>query len=467
MLRFRLGPIPVEVHPSHLLIAALFGLSSLGQAGADPTLWPDRLLSGGDWIAVRGTQAAVVAIWVAIVFVSVLVHELGHALVALAFHYQPSIQLVALGGFTKPNAPGPIPWNREVLLTLAGPLMGAAFGALCLLGLGTIGPFSDVAAYALQRAAWANFLWAVFNLLPVLPLDGGRISAAVLTRAFGKAGLAAAQVLAIGVCAAVIYRWWRQGPLMTLLFALFGLQAVRGLAALFRGEESIPESEELQQTEALFREGKLQAARERGEALLAGNSSPALRSRAHHLLGWIALKQGEGRRALHHFSQVQGRGVEKHALAAAFSLLGDDARALPLWQQAYAASRDSTILHEWAGALLRAGETDRAARLPGVDLGKAYACAERVAFLRGDFTRAAELGLAALDRHPSPEAAYDVACALARAGELDRAVLVLERARDLGFSDVAYARTDADLAALHGHPGFERWLDALGKSASA
>ena len=49
---------------------------------------------------------------------------------------------------------------------------------------------------------------------------------------------------------------------------------------------------------------------------------------------------------------------------------------------------------------------------------------------------------------------------------LDRAVLVLERARDLGFSDVEYARTDADLAALHGHPGFERWL-SLGKSASA
>ena len=101
-----------------------------------------------------------------------------------------------------------------------------------------------------------------------------------------------------------------------------------------------------------------------------------------------------------------------------------------------------------------------------MDLGKAYACAERVAFLRGNFTRAAELGLSALDRHPSPEAAYDVACALARAGELDRAVLVLERARDLGFSDVEYARTDADLAALHGHPGFQRWL-SLGKSASA
>ncbi len=404
-----------------------------------------------------------VAVWVAIIFVSVLVHELGHALVSLAFRYRPSIQLVALGGLTQPNAPGPIPWNREVLVTLAGPLVGASFGFLCQRAAGSTD--SEVAAYALGNAAVANFVWAAFNLLPVLPLDGGRISAAVLTRAFGKAGFAAAQLLAIGVCAAGIY-WLRGNLLVMLLFSLFAVQAVRVLTTLWRGVPAA-QSPELQELETLFRAGELQKARERAQALLAGDPAPALRSRAHHLLGWIALKQGEGRRALDHFSQVQGRGVEGHALAAAFSLVGDETRALPLWQQAYEASHDPTILHEWAGALLRAGETDRAARLPGVDLGKAYACAERVAFLRGNFSRAAELGLAALDRHPSAEGAYDVACALARAGEVDRAVLVLERARDLGFSDVAYARTDADLGALHGHPGFERWLAALGKSASA
>ncbi len=466
MLRFRLGPIPVEVHPSHLLFAAALGFANLGQAGHDPTHWPGSALAGGDALLHTGTQVAVVALWVAIIFVSVLVHELGHALASLAFHYRPSIQLVALGGLTQPNAPGPIPWNREVLLTVAGPLSGAGFGALCLLALKATAGASDVAGYVLSLAWQANFIWAAFNLLPVMPLDGGRIAAAVLTRAFGKAGFAAAQLLAIVVCAAGIY--WLQGNFLAmLLFALFAVQAVRVLATLWRGEVPQAQSPELEEMETLFRAGELQKARERAEALLAGDPAPPLRSRAHHLLGWIALKQGEGRRALDHFSQVQGRGVEGHALAAAFSLVGDEARALPLWQQAYEASHDPTILHEWAGALLRAGETDRAARLPGVDLGKAYACAERVAFLRGNFTRAAELGLAALDRHPSAEGAYDVACALARAGELDRAVLVLERARDLGFSDVAYARTDADLGALHGHPGFERWLAALGKSATA
>ncbi len=463
MLRFRLGPIPVEVHPSHFLMAIAFG--SLGLSDRDPSVWPGRALASHDGLTHAATVVAVVAIWVVIVFVSVLVHELGHALVSLAYHYQPSIQLVGLGGLTRPNAPGPIPWHREVALTAAGPLLGAALGGLCLLVRTSVGSW-EVARYTLTLAALANFFWAAVNLLPVLPLDGGRISQAVLGRLFGKAGLVGAQVLALLVCLAVVF--WRWGDFfLTLFFLLFGLQAVRALVALLRGEAPAVQSTELQQLDALFRSGDLKAARERAETLAAQDPSALVRSRAHHLLGWIALKEGEGRRALDHFSQVQGRGVEKQALAAAFSLVGDDARALPLWQQAYEASHDSTILHEWAGALLRTGQVERASRLPGVDLGKAYACAERVAFLRGNFTRAAELGLSALDRHPSPEGAYDVACALARAGELDRAVLVLERARDLGFRNAEYARTDADLAALHGHPGFERWLAALGKSASA
>ena len=463
MFRFRLGPIPVEVHASHVLIAAAFGFFGLN--AENPSTWPGSALASTDAAVRLGAMVAVVVLWVVIVFVSVLVHELGHALVSLAFHYQPSIQLVGLGGLTKPNAPGPIPWGRDVALTVAGPLLGAGFGLLCLFGFQALDSSWEVLRYALSRAARANFVWAFLNLLPIQPLDGGRISAAVLTRFFGKAGLAAAQVLALLVCAVTVFFLW-PNP-FALLFALFGFQAVRVLSALWRGETGTADSEELQQMEALYRAGELKAARARAETIIAGEVSPPVRSRVHHLLGWISLKEGEGRRALDHFSQVQGTRVEKHALAAAFSLVGDDARALPLWQQAYEASHDSTILHEWAGALIRAGQLEQASRLPGVDLGKAYACAERVAFLRGNFTRAAELGLSALDRHPSAEGAYDVACALARAGELDRAVLVLERARNLGFSDAAYASTDADLAALHGHPGFERWLRALGKSASA
>ncbi|HXX32793.1 MAG TPA: site-2 protease family protein [Myxococcaceae bacterium] len=465
MLRFRLGPIPVEVHPTHLVLATLLGVLAL--QGGSPDAWPGRELARGEPAAQLGTKLAVVLIWVAIVFVSVLIHELGHAAVGLAYRYHPSIQLVGLGGVTTSRAPGPIPWHREVVLTLAGPLVGAAFGVVCRLGEQSTGASSEVARYALGYAALANFFWAAMNLLPVLPLDGGRIAAAVLRRAFGRAGLVAAQVLALVVCLVVIRLFWGN-PWIVALFGLAGLGAVRTLSSLWRGEDAVAPPDQLVQAQALYQKGQLDRARELASAVVAGDPPPAVRSLAYHLLGWIALKQGAGRRALDHFSQVQGRLVEPKALAAAFSLVGDDARAQPLWQQAYATSRrDPTLLHEWAGSLIRTGRVEEASRLEGVDMAKAYACAARVAFLRGDFSRAAELGLAGLDRHPSAGAAYDAACALARGGELDRAVLLLERARDLGFDDVDYARTDSDLAALHGHPGFERWLAALAKSAPA
>jgi len=477
MLRFRLGPIPVAVHPSLFLVATVFGLQGLNDRSQieeflvalfqwNSGAWPGRVLGAADTAHSTGTAAAVILIWVAIVFFSVLVHELGHALVSLAFHYRPTIQLAWLGGVTSSNAPGPIPWHRDVALTVAGPLLGAAFGFACLLGEQRLGEPWEVARYAMALGAMANFFWAGMNLLPVLPLDGGRITAAVLRRAFGRPGLVAAHVVALVVCLGVILFFWTS-PLVVLLFGLFGLQALLTLRALWRGEEGSARPDELVQAQALYQAGQLERARELAAGVVAGDPPPSVRSFAHHLLGWIAVKEGAGRRALDHFSQVQGPLVEPHALAAAFSLLGDDGKALPLWQQAYAARRDPTILHEWAGALIRAGRADEASRIPGVDIAKAYAFAAGVAFQRGDFSRAAELGLSGLDRHPTAEAAYEAACALARGGELDRAVLLLERARDLGFSDAGYARTDSDLAALHGHPGFEGWLQALAKSAPA
>jgi Zn-dependent protease len=463
MFRFRLGSIPVTVHPSHLLIAAVFGLNALG-AGSLRS-WPGRVLLDPTAPGQLQTKAAVVLIWVAVVFVSVLVHELGHALAMRAYHYRPSIQLIMFGGFTSPNTNAPLPWGRDVLTTLAGPVSGAGLGLLCQLLLATHP--GEVLGYALLIAAYANYAWAVFNLLPVLPLDGGRIAMAVLSRAFGKAGVAIAHLVALLVCVAVAVKYWNSGPFLLLFIALFGFQALQGLLAVWRTEPSAPVPPDLLQAEGLFRAGQLDQARLRAESLLREDLPVATRGRIHHLLGWVAIKEGEGRRALDHFSQVQGRPVERHAIAAAFSLIGDDARAIPLWEEAWRDTHEPSVLHEWAGALIRAGQAETAARIPGVDLAEAYTCAEKVAFLRGAYSEAARFGAESLARRPTPERAYDVACAYARAGDSSRAVAMLRRASELGFSDAEGAAGDPDLASLFGLPEFQNWLTSLRKSAAS
>ena len=452
MLRFRLGRIPVEVHFSHFAIAGFLAWS---------------YLPGSRDLGDPRTAVLLVA-GMAVVFVSLLVHELGHALVSLAFGYQPTVQLAWFGGLTRPNATTPIPWGRDLLLTAAGPLFGfllaiAAGFALHHFGAGLSTPI----LYALALASLVNLWWSLFNLAPVGPLDGGRISQIVFTRLFGRVGFLISQGLGVAVGLGLAYWAIRalgvdDGMWLALFLGLFAAQSAGALFQAIRrppAEEQGPAGQALLRAAQAFEGGDLSTARTLAVQLTEQEPPllPAIRARAHYLLGWIAIKEGQGRRALDHFAQAQGTAVEPHALAAAFSLIGDDLRALPLWELAAKNTRDRTLLHEWAGTLLRLGRERDAERISGVDLATAWGCAERVLFVRERYSEAAEAAEHRLALRPTAEAAYDAACARARAGDREGAVALLERASALGFRDLAHASQDPDLASLHGHPGFERW----------
>jgi hypothetical protein len=229
-----------------------------------------------------------------------------------------------------------------------------------------------------------------------------------------------------------------------------------------------PLVQELQRAEAALAGGRLDEARQRGLSVLdSAACTPELASRAHHLLGWAALKNGQGRASLDHFSQVRRRPVETHALAAAFSLLGDELRALALWEMAWQETRDRTVLHEYAGSLIRSERVQQALRLPGVEPEAAFLCAQRPLFLRGAYSEAAAIAETGLAHAPVSRLAYDAACAHARARHLSDAMRMLRRATELGFHEAPYAASDEDLAPLHGHPDFEQWLAGLQQSASA
>jgi Zn-dependent protease len=479
MLRFRLGSIPVEVHPTHLLFSAVLAYTFMpgpGSSPREPEAWPYRhLLDSADPLYAR-TVVLYILSWMFIVFVSALIHELGHALAGRMFGYRPSIALVWMGGVTQTNAPGPIPWHRMVVVTAAGPLAGL------LLGLAALGVFrfahldSEVLNTLLAWFFAANLVWAIFNLLPVPPLDGGHIVSTVATRFLGRAGFIGAHGLALLVSLALVaYAIAQKAPILGLFFGLYGVQALRMIRAAWRGEVKVTTEE---QTEPLVQglelarrelaEGKVEVARQRGLALLESDDlTPELASRTHHMLGWVALKNGQGRAALDHFSQVQRQPVETHALAAAFSLVGDEHRALTLWELAWQETRNPTVLHEYAGSLIRAERVQAALKLPDVNPESAFDCAQRTFFIRGAYSEAARVAEEGLGHVPSARLAYDAACAHARARHRDDAMRLLRRATELGFQDAAYAASDEDLAFLHAHPDFEQWLVELRKSASA
>lgn len=463
MLRFQLGKIPVTVHGSHLLIAALFGW-----------MWVQNGISvGGEALALPGTpeyaRVATLAVagWMLNIFVSVLVHELGHALTSQAFGYSPAIHLAGLGGHTETHMAPDLAWYKRVAVVLAGPVAGALLGVLAGLVV-MLFELPLMLEYLLGGLAFANFAWAILNLIPVPPLDGSQITTTVLMRMFGRRGFLFAQIVgvAVGVGVTLLCFKFNLGFIAILIFGIGTIHSVRAAAAYLRGEDegapAHPEPlEALNSAQEAFTAGDLDLTQTRAQAVLDAETPAAVQARAHYLLGWVSLRRKEGRAALDHFAQAGKTPVEPEALATAFTLIGDDHRASGLWELAFRERRTPASAQAWAASLLLQGQDVAASRVPGVDLSAAELIAARTAFGRGDFPTAARLATDSVERSPNDEAAYDAACAYAQAGDVAAALAMLEKARALGYSDVQHAAKDPDLAPLRGQPGFTSWLGGV------
>jgi Zn-dependent protease len=104
---------------------------------------------------------------------SVLLHELGHALVARRFGIGVrGITLELLGGYTELDREAPSP-RVELLVSLAGPAVSFALGLVSVVA-GFLMPAGTLAEELARQLAFSNLVVAVFNVLPGLPLDGGR-----------------------------------------------------------------------------------------------------------------------------------------------------------------------------------------------------------------------------------------------------------------------------------------------------
>lgn len=122
---------------------------------------------------------------VLIAFASVLLHELGHALTARHLGVPVAgIELHFFGGAAK-MVGQPRTANDEVLIAAAGPAVSFFLGLAGLVMSGVTGVLGlDVVAEFFRLIGWINVVIGVFNLLPALPMDGGRILRALLTRKY-------------------------------------------------------------------------------------------------------------------------------------------------------------------------------------------------------------------------------------------------------------------------------------------
>ena len=170
----------------------LFGV----EARVRPWFWVMSTVMG--WSLVEELGFPYLLLWVGCVFVSILVHELGHIFMGLVFRSHGYIILYELGGLAVGSNRLPRHWQR-ILVSLAGPAAGFAFFGLVWLFARLVN--LDEASRPV-RAAYLflkeiNLFWGFLNLLPVWPLDGGQVSRDLLDWVLGSRGTRLAFVISL------------------------------------------------------------------------------------------------------------------------------------------------------------------------------------------------------------------------------------------------------------------------------
>lgn len=205
------GKIPVRIHAYFWILALIIGwLNSF----SDITSLNSALIK--------------TALWVAVITISVIVHEFGHALSAVAFGQKASIDLVGFGGLTQRSGSKLSLW-QEFLIILCGPLFGFVLALLTYYILSKVDEKTmNMGVYALEITFYINVFWTFINLLPVQPLDGGRLLSIILEGIFGFKGIKVALFLSMIISVVAGLFFFARGSVIAgSLFFMFAFENYR------------------------------------------------------------------------------------------------------------------------------------------------------------------------------------------------------------------------------------------------
>jgi Zn-dependent protease len=225
-LRFRLFRTDVRVHPMFWVLSAFLG-----------------------WPLLRELGPVYLLVWVACVFFSILVHEFGHIAAGRYFGSPGYIVLFSFGGLAVGSSNLNRRWQR-IIVSLAGP--GAQFLLFGLVWLAWRGYVTYLLGQQVSFEAsmpilatlgmlWQiNLFWPLLNLLPIWPLDGGKISREICQASSRDNGTVISLGIS-GVLAGILavhclmtetvrrplipFLWWLGGFFMAIFFAMFCVQS--------------------------------------------------------------------------------------------------------------------------------------------------------------------------------------------------------------------------------------------------
>lgn len=460
---FHFFGVPVHVEPFHLIIAGLFGYMR------------HRDLAGSTFISA-------VLIYVGMQFSAVLLHEMGHALVGRRFGLEPYISLTGMGGLTSSLSPRLLTPGQSILYSFAGPAVGLALGGGVLLWSNNAPlVLPQLVQIALDDFIWVNFGWAIFNLLPAFPLDGGFIMKAVLEKFLGMRGTRITHIISMIVAGGIAaLGLFARSPFTAIIFAQYAYMNWQHFRAAGQwvqrmkprvvatpvGGRNAPRAasidDELQRGWQALEDGRPLMVRMIGEALLLRAETDAHRYEVIHLLTWGRLLSGDARAAKSALALLPSTKLPDALLEGAVKLeLGEAEEAVPLLVLGIRGRSDDFVASRLAKAVSLSGNTKPVLDILGLEQASKEIGARPFQLVTSDlfeakrYAAANDVGQLVFARFGQANDAFNVACSLGKLGNVEEALTWLEKALDAGLSDPKVLDTDADLAALRARPEFE------------
>jgi stage IV sporulation protein FB len=223
------------------------------------------------WLSIlmmSGTQNTTLALmWLAVCFVSILAHELGHVFAFRTFGQQAEVVLYGFGGLAIPQRNVPMSTLQRVVISVAGPAAGFALAIAVTAVAVSYGAKIQFALHSLViptiRAAifpavpdparrmtylywnvllndllFVNVYWGLVNLLPVFPLDGGHVARALFQKGDPIRGISRSLMLSIATAGALVVIGILTGSIyLALMFGILAagnIQSFQAVRAYFR-----------------------------------------------------------------------------------------------------------------------------------------------------------------------------------------------------------------------------------------
>lgn len=451
--RSSLAP-PSDERPAHF---SLFGIPV--RVGIE--FWVLTLIFGfrGDKSLAAGLRGALT--WTAVVFVSIMIHELGHALVVRRFGARPVISLHALGGLTSYTSPG-LSRPRQIAVSLAGPFAGFALGAVVWFASRKL-QLGPGAKDLVTSLLFVNIGWGIINMLPVLPLDGGHVLAATLgpRHAFvtwAISGTVGGLVALLGLKLHL--------PILVVLFGFATFHAIgqARVAGAVAADARAGLEDRLREAKEALGRGDLDDAWLLADDVVRRAKSQPVRNGGLTALAWVHVERGQGARARAALAEIEpAHAIDPYTVAAVEDAAGASSRAKEILEEArrqgYRTVESSKLLIDLCA---REGRLEAAVDVAVEDadlLSRDDVRAVIDAALDAGATRsAARLAARAFEVHGHADDALAEARALALSDDVAGALAALAHAVALGGLDRDAVRADPAFAALSADERFSKIL---------